>query len=634
MRPVIVLLALCLSVSAQTISYFNQGFLRQPSAETDRNYLGVPSTAYASNLVWVTSNALATLPLSPLYVKKAGDTMSGPLIIPDVVTNSIANIVVTNVTVSNTIAGWSAAQTVLDGYGLYVASPVRPNIQMQQTGQGAHSQYGPKALWFGDGAIGATYYGWWVDDAFFFSGNGTSLVTKADAFIRGSLVVNGSQIMNGALVFTNSAGSGSIKAGFNGTDFYGDGSGLTNIPIASIVAPGAIVTNGADVSFGNFTNTGWLKTIGTNYSTKIRVGGAAESAVALSVLGDGYFKQNSGQSQITVDGVTLAQFQWKFGGSERGTFFYDGSAFGLYNSVPNRRTLQLFDSGKTEFRGTNLFFNTNYIIVDSTGISTAGNLFATNGLKQMVKTSFTTNFTCTTNLQAYLCNGTNQVITLPNAANVPNIVYRFASTNGWGSFILTNATGAQTIRDGVSLSHKQIGITPLNVMSDGEAWWFVSKDQAVNPNAQFSCSTNIPLTLANTAYPVTFNSVDFDNSQGIALKAGTNGLLSKMWVTNSGQYEFTPSVVMSFGGNNYVRYWFRSNDTNIPNSCTPVRGQNNTVRVVTVPFLVSVTQPTAFEIWAQSDSTTESLLAQAASGNYPAAPCIICPVKRISDLWP
>lgn len=251
------------------------------------------------------------------------------------------------------------------------------------------------------------------------------------------------------------------------------------------------------------------------------------------------------------------------------------------------------------------------------------------------KQSFTTNFTATTSIQIYNCNGTNQVITLPNCTNTtPWKVYRFSSTNGYGKFTLTNANGAQTIRDGTSLSFVNVGIGSPAFYHDGAHWWVASKSKIVMPVAQFSTSTNVPLTAANTAYPVTFDSTDFNNSQGIALGLGTNGFHSKMWITNSGQYEFGPSVVQSFSGNNTIRFWFRKFGTNIPSSSTPSKGQNGSIRVITVPFVVNVTEPTPFEIWAESDNTGESLLGGAASGNYPAAPSVICPVKKISDTWP
>lgn len=265
----------------------------------------------------------------------------------------------------------------------------------------------------------------------------------------------------------------------------------------------------------------------------------------------------------------------------------------------------------------------------------ADTITATNGVVNVIKPTTYTNFTCAVSNQIYICNGTNQIVTLPNANANPGVLYRFTSTNGFGSFIITNATGAQTIRDGRSLSLTNIGISPVELVSDGNAWFIAARTKLVFPNAQFSCTTNIPLTAANTAYPVTFNSTDWNNSQGIALGAGTNGLASKIWITNAGVYEFAPSVVQSFGGNNTINFWFMCQGTNVANSATPSKGQNGSIRVITVPFVVNVLGGgTAFEIFAQSDNTAESLLAVAAGGNIPLAPSVICPVKKISDPYP
>lgn len=282
----------------------------------------------------------------------------------------------------------------------------------------------------------------------------------------------------------------------------------------------------------------------------------------------------------------------------------------------------------------------NYASLVASNVTASGFISATNNITWQAKATFTTNFTATTNIAIYCCSGTNQLITLPNCTTTPPFqIYRFSSTNGYGSFILTNATGTQTIRDGTSLSFTQIGIGSPSFYHDGAHWWPAARTKTIMANAQFSCSTNIPMTAASTAYPVTFNSTDFNNSQGIALLAGTNGLLSKMWITNSGEYEFSPSIVINFGGNNTVTTWFRSNGTNVPNSATAIKGAaGGSIRCVTIPFEVNVTQPTAFELWVLSSSTGDALSFQAAGGvapnDYPLSPSVICPVKKISDHYP
>lgn len=446
---------------------------------------------------------------------------------------------------------------------------------------------------------------------------------RVPVFIRGDVNIT----------HTNLYVAGNIVAGTNiiSTNgiFYGNGSGLTNLSVYGTNVIGPI--DNASLPPGVLTNN---ETLVTTFSNGVTIQGlswlAQSNGTARVLLTNGTITA-SGQATAagvtaTVNNSTFARVRVTLGSAADaavGSSVANGT--GLY--MPNTTNVALTAGGVEQIR------------LGNNAATLPGTIAPTNGTILQVKPPFTTNFTATISQQVYQCYGTNQVITLPSGAAVNGIIFRFASTNGHGSFILTNTLG--TIRDGSSTSFAQIGIgSPAFISTDGGTnWWPAARTKVVFPTAQFSCSTNIPLTLANTAYPITFNSTDFNNSQGIALALGTNGThYSKMWITNSGQYEFDPSVVISFGGNDIVRYWFKSNDTNIPNSCTPVKGQNNTIRVVTVPFIVNVTQPTAYEIWAESDNNVENILAQAAGGvapnDYPAAPSIICPIKRISDPWP
>lgn len=250
-------------------------------------------------------------------------------------------------------------------------------------------------------------------------------------------------------------------------------------------------------------------------------------------------------------------------------------------------------------------------------------------------------FAMFTNKQLYCVAGTNQVVTLIPAAANPWVIYRVTTTNGNGNFTITNsASDNATIRNGIDHTLKQIGVGEVGLFSDGANWQLASKARTVWPNAQFSCTTNIALTTAARA--VSFNTTDFNNSQGIALLVGTNATWghTSIWITNAGQYEFDPSVVEQFGGNTTVRMWFKSNGTNIPNSMTYCIGASaGTAKVVTVPFQVNVSTPTQFEIWAISTAVSgDSFEAAAAGGaapnDYPLCPSIICPIKRISDPRP
>lgn len=256
-------------------------------------------------------------------------------------------------------------------------------------------------------------------------------------------------------------------------------------------------------------------------------------------------------------------------------------------------------------------------------------------------THFSTNqnFAIFTNKTIYCVNGTNQIIELIRAADNPWVIYRFVSTNGNGNFILTNSSlDNVTLRNGIDHTLKQIGVGEVGLFSDGSSWQLASKFKTVWPNAQFSCTTNI--ALGTTPRAISFNTTDFNNSQGIALLVGTNSTWghTSIWITNSGQYEFSPSVIEAYDGNHTITFWFTQNLVTIANSATACKGANNTTKVVTVPFTVNVTVPTQFEIWAVSDDATGELFQfQAANtpvAGVPLSPSVICPVKRISDSRP
>ena len=411
---------------------------------------------------------------------------------------------------------------------------------------------------------------------------------------------------------------------------YIQAQGITNgYPWTNITS--GVQLNGTNVWTG--TNTFGPQVTCSNKVIALGVGSVIPQ---FSVGGDttGVGAEVAGMIDIISSGVGIARFRKNYG-------WINNRANVIHTSLQSS-SIAFANTGVSGTIDTAIDNPSAGLITIWTNLTAAGTLAATNGVVQMLKPSFTTNFTCTTNLQYYCCNGTNQIVTLPNAAYVPNVVYRFGMTNGWAKVIITNATGAQTIRDGSSLSYTQVGVGNPTFISDGAHWWPASKTKVVFPNAQFSCTTNINVTTAGVSYPVTFDTTDFDYSQGIVLAAGTNGLNSKMWITNSGQYEFSPSMMVQLAANGHnFKFWFKSNGTNMPNSSSALQGSAGDIRLATVVYRVNVTEPTAYEIWAQftgGGAGPDIILAQAAGGvapnDYPASPSIICPVKRISDLWP
>lgn len=268
-------------------------------------------------------------------------------------------------------------------------------------------------------------------------------------------------------------------------------------------------------------------------------------------------------------------------------------------------------------------------------------LKATNGVIQMVKPSFTTNFTCTTNLQTYLLNGTApQIITLPNAANVPNVVYHFSTTNDSASYIITNATGTQTVSDGKSLSYTNSGSGKgvVSLMSDGAHWWLMAKGKTRLPCAQFSTSTNTTFVLITNT--ITLETTDFNNNLGIGLDNSawfTAGVGSRIYCTNLGAYMITISAIWSktSGSADNGDIWLRQSSIDIPNSMTLLTIPNTATNVMTVNFLVNVvTNNTYFDFQGASTGGAGQLQAMPAITspfNRPACPSVIVTVNKISD---
>lgn len=91
-----------------------------------------------------------------------------------------------------------------------------------------------------------------------------------------------------------------------------------------------------------------------------------------------------------------------------------------------------------------------------------------------LKVAFSTNYTVAVADSVLSCTGTNQLITLPNITNnVPigrTICVLVSSTTGYGSVIVTNANGVQTIRTFDALSETITNGQSLTLINDGSNW--------------------------------------------------------------------------------------------------------------------------------------------------------------------
>jgi hypothetical protein len=495
--------------------------------------------------------------------------------------------------------------------------------------------------------------------------SGDVTITVADcSVIPGTLSINGGGTtamgIGGAVNVVTKPGG--VRSD-NSSAAPGPGGNLTMTIGAggSQTSTDSIATNAIGATAGSFVLSGGaggsatrttLYTTGGNgsaVSLAAGAGGAASSTNGLAGNGGAItLSGGTGGAATSVNGVktggngSTLTFNSGNGGAARGTTNSTGGNSG--DIVMNIRTNGTGGSANGSY-GTfqvNIPTSTNQMTVSATGVQVAGNLTATNvyaggygyftnGVFLMMTNTGSANVICTTNKQVYLINATNALVTLPNAAQCPGVVYRFAATNGWGSFTITNATGLQTIRDGTSLSYKQVGIGSPSFFSDGAHWWPAAKTKTIMPCASWSATTNIPMTAANTMYPVTYNVQEFNDSQGMALLNG-----SQIWVTNTGQYFLSFSAVVNPAHNNDTMWlWLRQDGTNFLRSATPATpGTATVLQTMTVNFILTVTGPTYFELEMQANNTGCVLQATSATGNIPDSPSIIVTINRVSDGWP
>lgn len=391
--------------------------------------------------------------------------------------------------------------------------------------------------------------------------------------------------------------SGGVLLGFDGTYAY--------------------VNNGFDINGG-----GGLTLVSKMSDTALMVGRAAASPAAKYIIGSSGSGSDKPGANLTVSG-----------GLPTGT----GTPGSLYFGV----------GVSSNATGSILSYITNCAVLTpdrnftfSNNVTAGGTLTATNGVKLMVKPGFTTNFTCTTNLQTYCCDGTNQLISLPDASSVPNVVYRFSTTNGWGSVIITNATGAQSIRDGTSLSYTNIGIGEFGVFSDGTCWRLASKGRTILPSASWSSATTIT-PAQDTITNIPWTDLEYNNSQGITLRTNATFVRpTELWVTNSGTYMITFSAVLKgASGGSVLSIWLRQNGTDVVRTRTDQGFSGTTAQqCMTVNYFVNVGAPSFFELCAASHDATPPTIVGATANptgyTAPAMPAVIVTINRISDPWP
>ena len=349
----------------------------------------------------------------------------------------------------------------------------------------------------------------------------------------------------------------------------------------------------------------------------------------------------------TVDDTSLIEFDKDALGTVRGYigFTPDGSS-NLTVNVNNGKLLASVTDDVIITNGTTL--STMAKISASSDYSGSGSQFLSDDGKYKsvattpFKSSFSTNYTVTTNQSFYLLNGTNQVITLPSAASSSGRTYRFSMTNGYGSFVLTNSGDGATIRDGRSLSYTNIGINGVAYISDGSAWWLVNKGKTRMPVASWSLTNTITLA-TDTITNIPFTTLEFNDSQGIALrtKAGYTGA-TELAITNAGTYQIMYSIQIQGSNtvNSVISVWLRKDGSDVARTRTDTSTRDvNDYRCMTVAYFVEVPMGGAYyELCTASHAANPPIIYSIAANptgyTAPMSPGIIVTINRVSDSFP
>lgn len=136
-------------------------------------------------------------------------------------------------------------------------------------------------------------------------------------------------------------------------------------------------------------------------------------------------------------------------------------------------------------------------------------------------------------------------------------------------------------------------------------------------------------TGANTSNVVTWDNTEIAN--GVSIVSG-----SQLTVVESGLYQFdvTLQLQSNSGVDKNVRFWFKKNGVNIPNTTRLVTVSVNTAYTpISLADFFSLDAGDYIELWWQSDNVNVALVTVAAGGtapnDYPAAPAGIMAVNQI-----
>ena len=153
-----------------------------------------------------------------------------------------------------------------------------------------------------------------------------------------------------------------------------------------------------------------------------------------------------------------------------------------------------------------------------------------------------------------------------------------------------------------------------------------------NPYGAFQSTVDQTAAVANTAYAMTLNTIDYANGVSVAsnsrITVADAGIWNLQW---SGQFENTDSQ------DHDVRVWLKINGTVVTGStgffAVPSKhGAVNGHALVGWNYFLSLDATDYVELWWETDNTLVTLQTYAASGSYPSTASLIATMSFVSNL--
>jgi len=152
-----------------------------------------------------------------------------------------------------------------------------------------------------------------------------------------------------------------------------------------------------------------------------------------------------------------------------------------------------------------------------------------------------------------------------------------------------------------------------------------------NPYGAFQSTVDQTAAVANTAYAMTLNTVDYANGVSVASNSRITVVDSGIWNLQwSGQFENTDSQ------DHDVRVWLKINGTVVTGSTGffAVASKHGSVdghALVGWNYFLSLNANDYVELWWETDNTLVTIQAYAASGNYPSTASLIATMTFVSN---